>query len=133
MTWRPSSDGDASRYLGKGVERACSNVVDKILPAVKNMSLEDVASVDKVMIELDGTENKSNLGANAILGVSMAACRASAAAQGIPLYQQLNGMAGSPKMIMPVPCFNVINGGVHSGNYLAPQVNGVLHLLYLCV
>ena len=63
----------------------------------------------------------------------MAACRASAAAQGIPLYQQLNGMAGSPKMIMPVPCFNVINGGVHSGNYLAPQVNGVLHLLYLCV
>lgn len=63
----------------------------------------------------------SNLGANAILGVSMAACRASAAAHDQPLYKQLNAMAGSPKMMMPVPCFNVINGGVHSGNYLAPQ------------
>lgn len=120
-------DGDSSRYLGKGVERAVSNVVDRILPAVKDMSLEDAAVIDNVMIELDGTENKSDLGANAILGVSMAACRASAAAHGMPLYGLLNGMAGSPEMIMPVPCFNVINGGVHSGNYLAPQVSWVVH------
>ena len=123
-------DGDASRYLGKGVERAVSNVVDRILPAVKGMSLEDAASIDNVMIELDGTENKSDLGANAILGVSMAACRASAAARGMPLYRLLNGMAGSPEMIMPVPCFNVINGGVHSGNYLAPQLSWAVHFIF---
>merc|ERR1711933_438802 len=70
---------------------------------------------------LDGTPNKARLGANAILGVSMAACRAGAAADGVPLYQFLNKLAGSPEMVMPVPCFNCINGGVHAGNYLPFQ------------
>merc|ERR550534_3197528 len=74
-----------------------------------------------LMCELDGTPNKAKLGANAILGVSMAACRAGAAADGVPLYQFLNKLAGSPAMVMPVPCFNCINGGVHGGNYLPFQ------------
>ena len=73
------------------------------------------------MIDMDGTEFKGKLGANAILGVSMAVCRAGAAAKGVPLYQHLNDLAGNPKMVMPVPCFNVVNGGVHAGNYLAFQ------------
>ena len=114
-------DDDKSRYLGKGVLQACANVKDTILPAVKGMSTEDIQSLDQTMIDLDGTANKSRLGANAILGVSMAACRAGAASQKIPLYSFLNDLAGNPTMVMPVPCFNVINGGVHSGNYLAPQ------------
>ena len=99
-------DGDPARYGGKGVQKACANVIDKILPAVKGMSTEDVAAIDGVMIALDGTPNKSVLGANAILAVSMAACRAGAASKGTPLYAFLNEMAGSPKMVMPVPCFN---------------------------
>lgn len=110
-----------TRYGGKGVKNACTNVVEKILPVVKGMSTEDVAAIDGAMISLDGTPNKSVLGANAILAVSMATCRAGAASKGAPLYKFLNEMAGSPKMVMPVPCFNVINGGVHAGNYLAPQ------------
>jgi len=110
-----------SRYMGKGVLKACANVVEKIFPAVKGMSTEDIVALDNAMIKLDGTANKSNLGANAILGVSMAACRAGAASKGVPLFKFLNELAGSPTMIMPVPCFNVVNGGVHAGNFLAPQ------------
>lgn len=110
-----------SRYMGKGVLKACANVVEKICPVVKGMSTENIEALDKAMIKLDGTANKSNLGANAILGVSMAACRAGAASKGVPLYKFLNELAGSPKMVMPVPCFNVVNGGVHAGNFLAPQ------------
>merc|ERR1719450_1867232 len=94
-----------SRFLGKGVEQAAQNV----------------KALDDLMIKLDGTDNKSKLGANAILGVSMAACRAGAAANKEPLYKFLNKMAGKPKMVMPVPCFNAINGGVHAGNYLPFQ------------
>lgn len=106
---------DKSRYDGKGVLQAVVNVTDKILPAVKGMSTEDIATLDQVMLDLDGTKFKTNLGANAILGVSIAATRAGAASQGKPLYEFLNALAGSPKMVMPVPCFNVINGGVHAG------------------
>jgi enolase len=108
-------------YMGKGVSKAVANVLEIIAPAIIGMSVEDVDALDKKMMELDGTENKSKLGANAILGVSMAACRAGAASQSLPLYKFLNKLAGSPKMVMPVPCFNVINGGVHAGNSLAPQ------------
>jgi len=114
-------DSDDTRYGGKGVLQACKNVTTKILPAVKGMSTEDLASIDKTMIDLDGTEFKTNLGANAILGVSMAACRAGAASKSVPLYRHVNDLADGPTMVMPVPCFNVINGGVHAGNFLAPQ------------
>eukprot|EP00994_Dinema_validum_P007239 NODE_582_length_1528_cov_254.471941_g426_i0.p1 GENE.NODE_582_length_1528_cov_254.471941_g426_i0~~NODE_582_length_1528_cov_254.471941_g426_i0.p1 ORF type:complete len:456 (+),score=156.65 NODE_582_length_1528_cov_254.471941_g426_i0:54-1370(+) len=109
------------RYLGKGVLKAVENVKTVIGPKIIGMDAANVEALDKAMIELDGTPNKSKLGANAILGVSMAACRAGAAAAGQPLYQFLNKLAGAPTMVMPVPCFNVINGGVHAGNYLAPQ------------
>mmetsp|Transcript_32792 Transcript_32792/g.65051 ORF Transcript_32792/g.65051 Transcript_32792/m.65051 type:complete len:436 (+) Transcript_32792:68-1375(+) len=113
-------DGGA-RYHGKGVEQAVKNVIEVIGPAVKGKDCRDIKALDDLMLELDGTANKSKLGANAILGVSMAACRAGAAEEGIPLYKFLNKLAGSPKMVMPVPCFNCINGGVHAGNYLPFQ------------
>jgi len=108
-------------YLGKGVMKAVENVKSVIGPALIGRDPTDQAGIDRVMLELDGTENKSKLGANAILGVSMACCRAGAAEKGLPLYKYINEIAGSPKMSMPVPCFNVINGGVHAGNYLAFQ------------
>jgi len=110
-----------TRFLGKGVERAVKNVIQVIGPAIIGKDVTDVEALDKLMISLDGTANKGKLGANAILGVSMACCRAGAAANGEPLYKFLNRMAGSPKMVMPVPCFNAINGGVHAGNYLPFQ------------
>eukprot|EP00933_Yihiella_yeosuensis_P074223 TRINITY_DN83066_c0_g1_i1.p1 TRINITY_DN83066_c0_g1~~TRINITY_DN83066_c0_g1_i1.p1 ORF type:complete len:440 (-),score=107.84 TRINITY_DN83066_c0_g1_i1:92-1411(-) len=109
------------RYHGKGVEKAVKNVIEVIGPAITGKDVCDVKALDDIMIALDGTENKSKLGANAILGVSMAACRAGAAANKEPLYKFLNRMAGSPNMVMPVPCFNAINGGVHAGNYLPFQ------------
>ena len=116
-------DGDKSAYLGKGVSKAVANVIEKIGPAITGMDASDQGAIDAKMIELDGTEGgfKKNLGANAILGVSMACARAGAAAKGIPLYQHLNNLAGNPKMLLPVPSLNVINGGSHAGNKLAMQ------------
>jgi len=113
-------DGD-SRFLGKGVQKAVRNIIEIIGPKIKGKDVRNVKALDQLMIELDGTDNKCKLGANAILGVSMAACRAGAAANKEPLYKFLNKMAGKPKMVMPVPCFNAINGGVHAGNYLPFQ------------
>jgi enolase len=110
-----------SRYHGKGVEKAVNNVIEVIGPALKGKDARRIKSIDQIMHKLDGTDNKAKLGANAILGVSMACCRAGAAADGVPLYKFLNRLAGSPKMVMPVPCFNAINGGVHAGNYLPFQ------------
>jgi len=109
------------RYLGKGVEKAVKNVIEVIGPKIIGKDSRDIKALDALMCQLDGTPNKAKLGANAILGVSMAACRAGAAADGVPLYQFLNKLAGSPAMVMPVPCFNCINGGVHGGNYLPFQ------------
>lgn len=106
-------DGDKARYGGKGVLKAVANVNDTIAPAVKGMDAADLAAVDGKMLELDGTENKGNLGANAILGVSMAVSRAAATSAGVPLYVAL-GSADS--VLLPVPCFNIINGGAHADN-----------------
>merc|ERR1712113_920654 len=106
---------------GKGVSTAVKNVKTIIGPALLGKNPSDQVAIDRLMVELDGTENKSKLGANAILGVSMAICRAGAAEKGVPLYKHINEIAGKPKMSMPVPCFNVINGGVHAGNFLAFQ------------
>lgn len=116
-------DGDQSAYLGKGVSKAVANVIEKIAPAITGMDSSNQAAIDAKMIELDGTEGgfKKNLGANAILGVSMACARAGASAKGIPLYVHLNNLAGNPKMLLPVPSLNVINGGSHAGNKLAMQ------------
>lgn len=116
-------DGDKSAYLGKGVDKAVANVKDKIAPAISGMDSSDQKAIDDKMIELDGTAGgfKKNLGANAILGVSMACARAGAAAKRVPLYKHLNDLAGNPKMLLPVPSLNVINGGSHAGNKLAMQ------------
>lgn len=111
------------RYLGKGVLKAVSNVNDILGPAVKGMDVVDQEGIDKTMIDLDGTPNKANMGANAILGVSLAVSKAGAAAKKVPLYQHYADLAGNSldKFTMPVPCFNVINGGSHAGNKLAFQ------------
>jgi len=115
-------DGDKGRYLGKGCEKACENVNTTLATALKGLDVKDLAALDAKMCELDGTPNKSKLGANAILGVSMAACKAGAEAAGIPLYRWVAQLAGNTgPMVLPVPCFNVINGGSHAGNKLAFQ------------
>jgi len=111
------------RYLGKGVLKAVSNVNDILGPAVKGMDVTDQQSIDDAMITLDGTPNKANMGANAILGVSLAVSKAGAAAKKVPLYKHFADLAGNDlsQFTMPVPCFNVINGGSHAGNKLAFQ------------
>jgi enolase len=104
-------DGDAKRFGGKGVLKAVANVKEKIAPALKGKDAGDTRAVDKVMLELDGTPNKKNLGANAILGVSLAAARAAAVAHGQPLYRWLGGEKAH---VLPVPMANILNGGAHS-------------------
>ncbi|NXA16538.1 ENOB enolase, partial [Sapayoa aenigma] len=142
-------DGDKSRYLGKGVLKAVEHINKTLGPALveKKLSVVEQEKIDKLMIELDGTENKcehppppslppgprdppnsahplhpsAKFGANAILGVSLAVCKAGAAEKGIPLYQHIANLAGNTELILPVPAFNVINGGSHAGNKLAMQ------------
>src|ERR1051325_1357116 len=104
-------DGDKKRYLGKGVSHAVRNVREKILPALKGVDALDQLTVDGIMLELDGTETKSRLGANAILAVSLANAKAAAAAVGLSLFQYLGGPNAQ---VLPVPMANVINGGAHS-------------------
>jgi enolase len=106
-------DNDKSRYRGKGVLQAVNNIRTRISPAILGKDVTDQTGVDRTMIELDGSENKKNLGANAILAVSMATARAAAGEQGVPLYQYLGG-AGP--FDMPVPMMNIINGGAHADN-----------------
>ena len=111
-------DGDARRYGGKGVLKATEAVNTEISEAVAGLDASEQAFIDKTLIELDGTENKSRLGANALLAVSMAAAKAAAEESGLPLYRYLGGAAG---MQMPVPMMNVINGGAHANNRLDIQ------------
>jgi enolase len=106
-------DGDASRYLGKGVLRAVENVNTEIAEAIMGLDAEEQSFIDKTLIELDGTENKDRLGANAILAVSMACARAAAEESGLPLYRYLGG---SGAMQLPTPMMNIINGGAHADN-----------------
>lgn len=103
-------DGDKARYLGKGVTQAVRNVIDVLGPALIGKDVSDQAGLDKLMRELDGTKNKSKVGANAILGLSMAISKAAAVNAGLPLYQYLARLAGTSELRLPVPCFNVING-----------------------
>ena len=106
-------DGDPTRYGGKGVMRAIRNILEIIAPALIGTHAEEQAAIDRSLIALDGTENKARLGANAVLGVSLAVAKASAAARGIPLYRYLGGPAAT---ILPVPLMNIINGGAHADN-----------------
>lgn len=116
-------DKDPKRFLGKGVLQAVENVNSVIAPALiaKNIDVTKQEEVDQLMLELDGTENKSKLGANAILGVSLAVCKAGAAHKELPLYRHIANLAGNSTVILPCPAFNVINGGKHAGNKLAMQ------------
>lgn len=116
-------DGDKKDHMGKSVNKAVANVNDIIAPALiaKGFNVTNQKEIDAFMLELDGTPNKSKLGANAILGVSIAACKAGAAEAGLPLYRHIANLAGHKDIIMPVPAFNVINGGSHAGNKLAMQ------------
>lgn len=111
-------DGDKRRYFGKGVLNAVSNVTNKISPALVGRNVFDQELIDKIMCELDGTEDKSHLGANAILSVSLAASRAAASCLDLPLYRYLGN---SDSNIMPVPMMNIINGGSHSDSPIAFQ------------
>lgn len=106
-------DGDAERYLGKGVSKAVENVNEKIAYELEGLDALDQTLIDETLIELDGTENKSNIGANAILAVSMACARAGAAFQELPLYRYIGGTNAKT---LPVPMMNIINGGAHADN-----------------
>lgn len=106
-------DNDKSRYLGKGVQKACFNVDDKIREALVGESVFDQRYIDDIMIEIDGTENKANLGANAILGVSLAVAKAAALELEQPLYRYIGGINSH---VMPVPMMNILNGGSHADN-----------------
>ncbi|MEW6331829.1 MAG: phosphopyruvate hydratase [Pseudomonadota bacterium] len=109
-------DNDNERYGGKGVKNACAHVNGEIRKALLGKGAADQSGLDRAMIALDGTDNKSRLGANALLAVSMACARAAATDAGQPLYRYLNGLAGKVPMQMPVPMMNIINGGVHADN-----------------
>lgn len=106
-------DGDMSKYMGKGVLQAIEAVNGPIFEALVELDAEDQENIDAVMIDLDGTENKSNLGANAILGVSLAVAKAAADARGLPLYRYVGGVNAH---VLPVPMMNIINGGEHADN-----------------
>ena len=111
-------DGDKKRFHGKGVQKAVGNIVGEIASGLRGMDSFDQALVDKTMIDMDGTENKSKLGANAILGVSMAVCQASANELNVPLYRYIGGCNAKE---LPVPMMNIMNGGAHADNNLDIQ------------
>ena len=110
-------DGDKSRYLGKGVLTAVANINDRIQPVLLGKDPANQRELDQIMIDLDGTDNKGELGANAILAVSLAAAKAAAADAGIPLYEHIANVNGTPGVYsMPVPMMNIVNGGEHADN-----------------
>jgi len=130
-------DNDLKFHRGKGVQKAVDNVNDVIAPALVGRPVDETkqAEVDKLLISLDGTPNKSRLGANAIIGVSTAVCKAGAGKKGVPLYKHIADLAGRHmhEVIMPMPFFNCINGGVHAGNRLAMQVTVNATLIFINV
>ena len=107
---------EGDEYAGKGVTKAIANINDTIAPALHNLPADDQFKIDQIICELDGTENKSRLGANALLGVSLAAAHAAASTRSVPLFQHLNDIAGNPPMTIPLPMCNVLNGGQHARN-----------------
>merc|ERR1711879_321957 len=116
-------DKDKDKWHGKGVTKAINNVNNVIAPALvkANVDPTNQKEIDDMMLKMDDTDNKNNLGANAILGVSMAVCKAGAAHKGVPLYRHIADLAGIKDVVMPVPALNIINGGSHAGNKLAMQ------------
>lgn len=120
-------DGDKKRFAGKGVLKAVRNVNEVIAPKLRGADVTAQRKLDDAMRELDGTENKGNLGANAILAVSLAAAKAGAAAKKVPLYRHFADLAGKSSLVLPVPALNIINGGKHAGNKLAMQEVRLTH------
>lgn len=116
-------DNDPEKFNGKGVLKAINNVNNDLAVAIMGMDPTDQEGIDQALMDVDGSADnrKGRMGANAILGVSMAVARAGAAKKGIPLYMHINNLAGNPTLMLPVPCFNVLNGGSHAGNRLAFQ------------
>lgn len=114
-------DGDQKRFLGKGVLTAVENVNEKIAPAIVGREFTDQTALDDLLLELDGTPNKSRLGANALLAVSMAFCRASSLMMGVPTYRYISTLMGEKGNVLPVPLMNIINGGQHADNELDLQ------------
>ena len=111
-------DGNKKRFHGKGVMKAVKNIMEEIAPRLRGFDSGDQTLIDGAMIEMDGTENKNKLGANAILGVSMAVCRAAANEMGMPLYRYIGGCNAKE---LPVPMMNIMNGGAHADNNLDIQ------------
>ncbi|MBR1823976.1 MAG: phosphopyruvate hydratase, partial [Ruminococcus sp.] len=111
-------DGDKSRYLGKGVQKAVENINTTIAETITGMDASDIYAIDKAMIKADGTKDKSKLGANAILAVSIACARAAATSLDIPLYRFLGGIQGTK---LPVPMMNILNGGAHADSAVDTQ------------
>jgi enolase len=109
-------DGDKSRYLGKGVQQAVSHIDGEIRDALIGRDSADQKLIDDLLLQLDGTDNKARLGANGMLAVSLAACKAAAANTGLPVYRHINQLCGGVKMQMPVPMMNILNGGEHADN-----------------
>ncbi|OAV08249.1 phosphopyruvate hydratase [Moraxella catarrhalis] len=109
-------DGDASRYLGKGVKKAVANANSQIRTALLDKDVTQQTKIDNILIELDGTENKGNMGANAMLAVSLAVAKAAAIAQSLPLHQYIANLRGQTSLTMPVPMMNILNGGAHADN-----------------
>lgn len=109
-------DGDASRYLGKGVKKAVANANSQIRTALLDKDVTQQTTIDNILIELDGTENKGNMGANAMLAVSLAVAKAAAIAQSLPLHQYIANLRGQTSLTMPVPMMNILNGGAHADN-----------------
>lgn len=109
-------DGDASRYLGKGVKKAVANANSQIRTALLDKDVTQQDKIDNILIELDGTENKGNMGANAMLAVSLAVAKAAAIAQSLPLHQYIANLRGQTSLTMPVPMMNILNGGAHADN-----------------
>ena len=109
-------DGDKDRYMGKGVKKAVSNVNSQIRAALVDKDVTQQQLIDDTMIALDGTDNKDNLGANAMLAVSLAAAKAAAIAKGLPLHQYIADLRGQTSLTMPVPMMNILNGGEHADN-----------------
>ncbi len=109
-------DGDASRYLGKGVKKAVANVNREIRSSLVDMDVSKQQDLDNKLLALDGTENKEKLGANATLAVSLAAARAAAQSQKLPLHQYIANLRGQTSLSMPVPMMNILNGGAHADN-----------------
>lgn len=109
-------DGDKARYLGKGVKKAVANVNSQIRSSLLDQIVTNQSDIDKILIDLDGTDNKGNLGANATLAVSLAVARAAATAQNLPLFQYIANLRGQTSLTMPVPMMNILNGGAHADN-----------------